>query len=329
MRRLRTFAEAVPRMAGLVALAGLATMGSLLIGPGIPWSEWGHLGPTANLILWELRLPRALCALLVGAGLAASGAVVQGMLRNPLASGEVLGISAGASAGALAMVALLGWSSGAVLGALGGATLVALLVLLLSTSRRVTSLSALALAGMALSSLFTGVSTLLLTLGQETQVAQYLFWLVGSLEGRRWNHLLLLAPLTLGSLVVMLSLAGRLNVLALGETTARTLGLGVQPLKLLLLGSVVVASAASVSVSGAIGFVGLLVPHMVRMAWGQDSRWFVPLSALAGAAFLVVADALVRLAFGPFEIPVGVLTALLGAPVFLWLLLRRPKGGAG
>jgi len=332
MRRIRTFAEAGPRLAVLGLLALVAAAASLLVGPGLAWTDLGKAvpGSPAALILWELRLPRALTGLLVGACLGASGAVVQGLLRNPLAGPEVLGVSAGAGAGALVLITWAGWpwgSGGLVLGALAGAALTAGLILWLATSQRRTSLTGVLLAGMALSSLLGGVTTLLLTVHRETQVGRYLFWLVGSLENRRWDQVVLLAPLAAGALGLMLVLAGRLNVLALGEATAQTLGLRVQPLKLAAFGAVVVATGASVAVSGAIGFVGLLIPHTIRLLWGQDARWFVPLSALAGAAFLVAADTLVRLVFSPFEVPVGIFTALLGAPFFLVLLVRHQREG--
>lgn len=334
MRRIRTFAEAAPRLAVLGGLAFLATAVSLLVGPGLSWSEvWSPTpGSAAALILWELRLPRAVTGLLVGASLAGSGAVVQGMLRNPLAGPEVLGISAGAGAGALLLLTFSGWpwgASGLTLGALAGAGLTAFAILTLATAERRTSLTGVLLAGMALSSLLAGITTLLLTLHQETQVGRYLFWLVGSLENRRWDQVILVAPFTAVALTAMVFFAGRLNVLALGETTARTLGLRVQPLKMILLGAVVLATGSAVSVSGAIGFLGLLVPHVIRLLWGQDARWFVPLSALGGAAFLVSADLLVRLIFSPFEIPVGIFTALLGAPFFLFLLIRHQRREVG
>lgn len=332
MRRIRTFAEALPRLAALGALAIGATLMSLLVGPGLHWTGVG-LDPTSSLILWELRLPRTLTGFLVGAGLAASGAVVQGLLRNPLAGPEVLGISAGAGTGALVLLGITGWPWGAgvvTLGALAGAGVTAAVILALATprgpGRRETSLTAVLLAGMALSSLLAGITTLILTLNRETQVGRYLFWLVGSLENRRWDQVAVLGGPVLVALGVMVALAGRLNVLSLGETTARTLGLRVQPLKLALLGAVALATGASVAVAGAIGFLGLLVPHAVRLLWGQDARWFVPLSAMVGGIFLVVADTLVRWAFSPFEVPVGILTALLGAPFFLFLLGRRGRG---
>lgn len=330
MRRIRTFAEAAPRLLFLAALALVAALGSLLVGPGLSWAEvWNPSpGSTSALILWELRLPRAVTGLLVGAALGGAGAVVQGMLRNPLAGPEVLGISAGAGAGALLLLTVSGWpwgASGLTFGALAGAGLTAVVILRLATVERRTSLTGVLLAGMALSSLLAGITTLLLTLHRETQVGRYLFWLVGSLENRRWDQVALLAPCTLGALALMFALAGRLNVLALGEGTARTLGLRVQPFKVALLTAVVLATGSAVAVSGAIGFLGLLVPHMVRLVWGQDARWFVPLSALAGAGFLVLADAVVRLVFSPFEVPVGIFTALLGAPFFLVLLVRQQR----
>lgn len=325
MRRIRTFAEAAPRLALLAGLAAAAAALSLLVGPGLSWAQLWHPDPTAELIVWGLRLPRALTALLVGACLGASGAVVQGLLRNPLAGPDVMGVSAGSAAGAL-LLSLAGWgwgSAGLVLGAWAGATICAAVILRLATVRGATSLTGVVLAGMALSSLLSAVTTLVLTLSRETDIARFLFWLAGSLDNRRWDHVAVLAPAAAVSLAVMLVSAGRLNILAMGEPTARSLGLRVQRLKVLLLAAVVVATGAAVAVSGAIAFIGLLIPHGVRLLWGQDARWFVPLSALGGALFLVVADTVVRLVFSPFEVPVGIVTALLGAPFFLALLAKR------
>lgn len=325
MRRIRTFAEAAPRLGLLAGLALAVASVSLLAGPGLTWTQLWSGDAVSGLIVGGLRLPRALTALLAGAGLAASGAVVQGLLRNPLAGPDVMGVSAGSAAGALLLsVTGLAWGSlGLAVGAWAGAAVGAAVILALSTARGRTSLTGVLLAGMALSSLLSAVTTLVLTLSRETDIARFLFWLAGSLANRRWEHVAVLAPVTLVGIAAMTAAAGRLNVLALGEQTARSLGLRVQPLKILLLCAVVLTTGAAVAVSGAIAFVGLLIPHTVRLLWGQDARWFVPLSALAGALFLVVADTAVRLVFSPFEVPVGIVTALLGAPFFLLLLARR------
>ncbi len=325
MRRIRTFAEAAPRLGLLAILALTAAAVSLLVGPGLSWAQLWSPDSSAELIVWGLRLPRAITALLVGACLGASGAVVQGLLRNPLAGPDVMGVSAGSAAGAL-VLSLAGWgwgSLGLAAGAWAGAAVCAAVIFRLATSKGATSLTRVVLAGMALASLLSAATTLMLTLSRETDIARFLFWLAGSLDNRRWEHVAVLAPAAAAALAVMLASAGRLNVLALGEPTARSLGLRVQRLKVLLLGAVVVATGAAVAVSGAIAFIGLLVPHGVRLLWGQDARWFVPLSALGGAFFLVTADTVVRLVFSPFEVPVGIVTALLGAPFFLMLLARR------
>ena len=326
MRRIRTFAEAAPRLALLAGLALASAAASLLVGPGLGWAELWSFDPgsSAALIVGGLRLPRALTALLAGGCLGASGAVVQGLLRNPLAGPDVLGVSAGAAAGAL-MFSLAGltWGSlGLSLGAWLGAAVCAVIILRLSTARGKTSLTGVVLAGMALSSLLSAATMLLLTVSHETDLARFLFWLAGSLANRRWEHLAVLAPAAAAALAVMITMAGKLNVLVLGETTARSLGLRAQRLKVLLLAAVVLATGASVAVCGAVAFIGLLVPHGIRLLWGQDARWFVPLSALGGSLVLVTADTVVRLVFSPYEIPVGVVTALLGAPFFLALLVK-------
>jgi iron complex transport system permease protein len=327
MRRIRTFADAGPRLALLAGLALLAAAASLLVGPGLGWPELWRFDPgsPAALIVGGLRLPRALVALLAGGCLGASGAVVQGLLRNPLAGPDVMGVSAGSAAGAL-LLSLAGASFGSwglALGAWLGAAVCAVVILRLSTARGKTSLTGVVLAGMALSSLLSAVTTLILVLSRETDLARFLFWLSGSLSNRRWEHVAILAPAALTALSVMMISAGRLNVLVLGESTARSLGLRVQRLKIMLLGAVVLATGASVAVCGAIAFIGLLVPHGIRLLWGQDARWFVPLSAMGGALVLETADLAVRLIFSPYEIPVGIVTSLLGAPFFLALLIQR------
>lgn len=333
MQRIRTARDAWPWLA-ILGLAGIiAGLAGLVVGPGLDPRrilEWSQ-DPTARIIVGELRIPRVLCGYLVGAALASSGAVVQSLLRNPLAGPEVLGLSAGAGAGALTAASFTGGLWGALIPSLGawiGATGAALVIITLATNRRGTSLTGVVLAGMALSSLLSGITTMLLTVHRETDISRYLFWLVGSLENRRWVQVFLVLGPVVASLGLFIALSGRLNILAMGDDVARTLGVRPQPLKVVFLGAVALATGASVAVAGAIGFIGLLVPHAVRLLWGQDSRWFIPLSALAGGFFLVLADVVVRLIFSPFEVPVGIFTALLGAPFFLALLVREQRRGA-
>jgi iron complex transport system permease protein len=273
------------------------------------------------LVFWELRLPRALLAGIVGAGLAGAGAFVQGIFRNPLASPEILGVSAGASTGAVSAL-LLGFSGlwGLGVGAFAGALLVTGLVFLLNSSRP--SLTGVLLAGLALSSLLSAISSLLLLLSGEVRLSQYFFWLAGSLQNRRWEHVIFALATVVPALLVLFFRSGRLNLAALGDETAATFGLPVVRFRLISLAWVAFLAAGCVATTGAIGFLGLMIPHALRLLWGEDARYFVPLSALAGAGFLTLADTLARLVVLPFELPVGLLTALLGGPFFIFLLLR-------
>jgi iron complex transport system permease protein len=282
-------------------------------------------------ILLLLRLPRALAAMLVGAALAVCGAVMQGLFRNPMASPDVLGISAGSSLGAVISIAtgLAGWSllSMPVLTILG-ALLSAACIYLLSTSRGTTSLLFIIIAGMAISSLFNGLTSALLLFSKEHEVSQFIFWTMGGLDGRGWQHLLFSAPVLVPGMIALSLFSRELDLFSLGEEGALSLGMHVERMKRLLLALTAVITGVSIAVAGPVGFVGLLVPHLMRFIVGPGHRTLIPASALGGALFLVLCDLVGRSIAPPFEIRVGIITAILGSPYLLSLIVRIQRRGA-
>ena len=276
-------------------------------------------------ILLQLRLPRAVAAVLVGSSLAVCGAVMQGLFRNPMASPEILGLSAGGSLGAVAAITA-GVSAASALAlpafTITGALVSALCIYLLSSSRGTTSLLYIVIAGMAISSLFNGLTSALLLFSREYQVSQFIFWTMGGLDGRGWPHILASAPILVPGIVVLSLFSRELNLFTVGEEQARSLGMDVETSKRLLLGISAVLTGVAIAVSGPIGFVGLMVPHLVRFLVGPDHRVLLPASALGGALFLVLCDLVGRILIPPLEIRVGIITAILGSPYLLLLIVR-------
>jgi iron complex transport system permease protein len=288
--------------------------------------------PTAVAIVQELRLPRSAQAALVGAALAASGATFQALLRNPLAEPYILGVSGGAAVGAVLAIVLglTGTAWVLPLAAFGGALVAITLVLRIAASvGPALDTRVLLLAGVVVGAFFNACILLALTFADAETFRSAIFWMMGSFSGATWRGsavlLLYLGP----GLLVLLALARPLNLLAIGEETAAHLGTPVERTKRLAYGTASLLAAAAVAVSGMIGFVGLIVPHVIRLLWGSDHRFLIPASALLGASFLVLTDALARTATAPVELPVGVVTAFVGVPFFLWLLLRGGKREEG
>jgi len=276
-------------------------------------------------ILLFLRLPRALAAMLVGASLATCGVVMQGLFRNPMASPEILGLSAGGSLGAVAAItAGVGAASALALPAftITGALVSALCIYLLSSSRGTTSLLYIVIAGMAISSLFSGLTSALLLFSREYQVSQFIFWTMGGLDGRGWPHILASAPILVPGIVVLSLFSRELNLFTVGEEQALSLGMNVEATKRVLLAISAVLTGVAIAVSGPIGFVGLLVPHLMRFLVGPDHRVLLPASALGGALFLLLCDLVGRVLIPPLEIRVGIITAVLGSPYLLLLIVR-------
>ena len=287
----------------------------------------GSADETTTMIVQQLRLPRVIQSALVGTALAVSGAVFQSLLRNPLADPYILGISSGASVGAVATVvfgiaAHSAWS--VPVAAFMGAILAILLVLrLAATVGRSLDTRILLLSGVIIGAFFNALILLFLTFADLESFRSAMFWMMGSNAGATWPGVTTLAIYTGISFCLFIALARPLNLLAIGEDTAAYLGTSPQRTKFIAYGGASLLTAAAVSVSGTIGFVGLVVPHLVRMLWGNDYRFVIPASALLGATGLVLADTLARTIVRPTELPIGVVTVLIGVPFFVWLLRKR------
>lgn len=281
-------------------------------------------------IIWHIRFPRAVSAMTAGMALAVSGAAVQGLFRNPLASPDVLGISAGSSLGAVIAI-VSGISvfhplavSGA---AFVGAVSASLIVYLISVRPGGTHLLYLVLAGLAVSSLLSGMVSAILVMAEEYALSQFIFWTMGGLEGSSWQRVLPPLPIVIILTIALILSAQALNLLSLGEEHAHSLGLPVEKLKLILLILSATLTALAVAIAGPIAFVGLMVPHAVRLLAGPNHRSLLPLSALAGAVFLLVCDILARTLIAPAEIKTGIITSLIGGPYFIFLVLRHRREG--
>ncbi|MEM6503125.1 MAG: iron ABC transporter permease [Cyanobacteria bacterium P01_C01_bin.89] len=282
--------------------------------------------PIHETILWDLRLPRVLAALVVGAALGLSGALLQGMLRNGLASPFLLGISAGAGLVVVLVVGVGLLQIWVPLGAWLGAVLTTLMVYLLARRGTTISVERLVLGGVAFSSFFGAIQSLLLLMSPDGQIQAALNWLIGSLNGRGWNEVTVVGPGILLAAIAGCLMARQVNLLSLGDDLATGLGTSLVRSRCLIGAVATLLAASAVSIAGLIGFVGLIVPHGVRLLVGTDYRLVLPFSTLAGALVLSAADLVARV--GPVELPVGVVTAVMGAPVFIGLLYRRRAGGA-
>jgi iron complex transport system permease protein len=276
-------------------------------------------------IVVEIRFPRVLLGALVGGGLALAGATFQALLRNPLAEPYILGISGGASVGAVLVLSL---GAGAAswplpLAAFAGAMLAILLVFRVATaSGRGMDVRVLLLAGVVVAAFFTACIAFILSISEARTVQSAVHWIMGSLAGASWGSVALTATYTLPAAALLLTLARPLNLMAIGEETAHYLGADVERVKRMALALAALLTAAGVATAGVIGFVGLVVPHAIRLLVGSDHRALLPLSFLGGAAFLVLSDVVAQLVLAPTQVPVGVITAFVGVPMFL-LLLRR------
>ena len=295
---------------------------------GASWADvlaalGGDASTTATAVIRELRLPRAVAAFASGALLALSGALMQVLLRNPLADPYVLGVSGGAAVGALSAL-LVGLSPWIVdTSAFAGALAAMLLVFGLSRGDGSWTQSRLLLTGVIVASGCGAVVVFMLVMTTDTRVQSMLFWLTGDVSGasRPWPAL---AVLALG-LAVILPFARDLNVLSRGELSARALGVRTRGLRAMVYVLASLLTAVAVTLVGLVGFVGLIVPHLVRLAMGNDQRILLPAAALAGGALLTLADTAARTVVAPVQLPVGVLTAMIGVPVFLFLLVRHPR----
>jgi iron complex transport system permease protein len=331
----------------LAALAVAAFLGALAIGPfaiapgrvlAVLWDAASGVPAGSGLlreriIIMDVRLPRAVLGALVGAGTAVAGAMMQGVFRNALADPGLVGVAPGAALAAVAWVvfggvlgALLPQSVqllGLPLAAFLGGLATTLLIGRLATRDGRTSVATLLFAGLALGALASAGTGVMVFMASEQQTREFLFWTLGSLGGATWIKVGLAAPFIIALVVASPWLARGLDALALGEAEAFHVGIPVERLKRLAIIGVAAGVGASVAAAGVVGFIGLVVPHLARLALGPAHRVLLPASALLGAAVLLGADILARMLAAPAELPLGVVTALVGAPFFLWLLLRR------
>lgn len=318
-----------------VALIGGVAIGETSIEPSVVlqvlanklWGAGYLLDPIDEGIVWNYRLTRALVAAACGAGLATCGVILQSLLRNPLADPYLLGISAGASTGAV-MVALLGVGAGAIslsVGAFAGAVTAFVLVILLArVSGSASGTGQIILAGIAGSQLFNALTAFLITRSASSEQARgVMFWLLGNLGGVRWPSVWLAVPVAVLGLVVCLWHRRALDAFTFGADSAASLGIAVRRVQILLIGCAALVTAVMVSIVGSIGFVGLVIPHAARLLLGTGHARLLPASALGGAVFLIAADVLSRTLIKGQVIPVGVITALVGAPVFALILVGR------
>ena len=282
---------------------------------------------TWDTIVWQLRLPRIFLAALVGAALAISGAAFQGLFRNPLATPSLIGVSSGAGLGATVVLVtgvplfFHGISLLPVFAFFGGIIAVTAAYLIARQSEGL-PLATLILAGVAMAYFANAISSLLL-IRSDPDLRPVLSWLLGGFISAQWKHSLMILPYLVPSVIVVMAYGRVLNVLQLDEEHARQLGVNVERTKVLLMAGATLATAAAVSFSGLIIFVGLVAPHVVRLLWGSEYRFLLPMSAIVGAGFLVLADLVARTVASPAELPVGIITAFCGAPFFLYLLRRR------
>ena len=336
-RALRIARSRPVLLLGLLVCAGalgLALMSSIAFGAAdiAPADVWQALvafnsESTEHLIIRTLRVPRAAVAALVGAALAVAGALMQGLTRNPLADPGILGIETGAALGVVAAVFFLQISSLSLyaLFAFAGAALTTIAVYALgSLGRGGPTPLKITVAGAALTALLSALTTGMLIFNQRT-LEEVRFWLAGSVAGRDLNLLVQASPYLLAGLMLALALGRQITTISLGDDVARGLGQRTGWVKGLAAVATVLLAGGAVAVAGPIGFVGLVIPHAVRLLAGQDYRWILPYAALAGAIFLVLSDVAARLVLRPLEIPVGVMTALIGGPFFVYLVRWRVK----
>lgn len=328
MRRGRAPAGLAALLTALLAVSLIVSLGigavAILPGQAVAalWAKLITAAPASaqdTIIIWDLRLPRALLAVAIGAGLAAAGAAYQAIFRNPLADPFVIGASGGAALGATAVIV-----AGLPLvmpAAFAGAVLAVIAVYLLARTGSRPSVTNLLLAGAALSTLLSSAVTLLMFLS-DRDLHEVFAWLMGGLAGRSWSHLRTTAPLMLAGVATLWALARPLDALTGGEESAESLGLNLGRARFAIVSAATLTTAAAVAAAGIIGFVGLIVPHAVRRLVGGAHVGLIPISALAGGLLVLLADDLARTVVAPVELPVGVLMALIGAPFFLWLLKR-------
>ena len=331
----------------LLGSAGLLVL-AIVLGVGIgayPIAPWdtvrillSHAGlPVAvdtqqDAILWAIRLPRVLLGILVGGALAVSGAALQGVFRNPLADPTIVGVASGASVGAVAAI-LLGLSGafygGIQVAAFCGGIVAVLIVYALARSEGRTETVTLVLVGVAVTAVAGAAVGLMIASADDDELRDIVFWSLGSLGGATWPLVVATGPFVAIGVAAALTQTRALDLLALGEREAGHLGVDVERVRLLLVVALALATSAAVAAAGIVAFVGLIVPHVVRLVGGPSNRVVLPVSLLAGGAIVALADLLARTIVAPVELPLGVVTALAGGPLFLWLILRTRQTHGG
>lgn len=324
------------------------TLGSVDIHPGTVWKiaisalpfigDWVYVdwSKAQQTIIWDIRLPRVLMGAIVGAGLSVVGVAIQALVRNSLADPYILGVSSGASVGATLVILFGAFSMygqfALSFGAFTGSLMSILLIFALSRMGGQNSTVRLLMAGIAISAILSAITSLIIfSAPNEHGIRSVLFWISGSLAGARWEYLTIPALIVLLCLLVLCSQYRSLNAMLIGEESAGTLGVNTTRFRQLLFVMTALLTGVIVAISGAIGFVGLMMPHIVRVIVGSDHRRVLPVSALLGAIFLIWADVFARLAFAPEELPIGIITSLCGGPFFIWLMMRSSYsfGGSG
>lgn len=285
-----------------------------------------------EMIIWNIRFPRVLLAMFVGASLALAGAAFQGLLRNPLADPYTIGVSSGAALGAVAVlffnISIIGLGSFTlpVVAIISGLLSLLLVFGLVRLSNRGLAIETIILAGIIISAFIGSIISLIIALGDKESMTQIIYWLYGSVGMRGWSHVQLIFPFMIAGSLLLFMHFRELNAMALGEEAADHIGVNVKRGKILILFGASLLTGSAVAVSGSIGFVGLVIPHLVRLLTGPNHRHVLPLSMLIGGGFLVLADLMARTIIAPKELPIGVITALIGAPVFAVLLVRERIG---
>lgn len=331
----------------LAALLLIMAVASIFVGAsGFEWKQFGSLFASGGAVesqfqyvLWHIRLPRVLLAGTVGAGLAVSGAAIQGLFRNPLADHTLIGVSNGAMLFAVAAIVIGGASmellpslvKNLTVGAFAfvGGLLTTLLVFALSSRKGHTSVITMLMAGIAISAFAAAAAGLMIYFSDEQQLRDISFWSLGSFGAADWMKLAVAAPVILPACLMLHRLSKELNAILLGESEAMYLGVSVQSVKRRIIVITSLMIGVSIAVSGIIGFVGLIVPHFIRLIKGSDYRFLMKSSALVGALFMILADSLARTVIAPAELPIGILTAFVGAPFFLWLLMNSRQKAFG
>lgn len=337
-RSVVTLSQVVKVSFILLGLFAVIVVVSILVGPArigfvqglqgllLGWREGSAiLTPSEKTIIFSIRLPRVLFAGLVGAALSGAGVIFQALLRNPLADPYILGISGGSAVGAIIGIIIgIGAVPFAIPGlAFCGAAATVLLVFFIGRSNRELHSTTLLLAGVIVNAFFSAVIMFLISISTNTELHSITFWLMGDLTLSSWYKILFVAILLFAGAALIYSFARPLNLIVTGEETALQLGVDVERTKITLFIAGSLLTAVAVAFSGVIGFVGLIIPHMMRMVFGPDHRLLLPASFLFGASFLVAADTIARTVIPQTELPVGVITAMCGAPYFIYLLRRR------